>query len=218
MLKNAALLAALLLGASSSAYADSRVTADRPALPSPAVEHRARRDARMAMAIGDFRQRDLAQAKDDEARRYAVAFNLTLAQERPYIAAGNPLEESLLALARNPSSLTSQAFEDTFLTSKVYLITSKEGQAAAQSGSASIPFWRASVGGDPGAMVVFTSEERVREALTNENEVYWMAMTGRDALRLARGLSVAVNPGLRPPAIIRPDKAESLLRKAEGRL
>ncbi|NEX93652.1 SseB family protein [Caulobacter sp. 17J65-9] len=211
MLKKAGLLAALLLGVSSGALADSRVRADRPALPSSALETSARRDARMAMAIGDFRQRDPAQAKTEEGHRYAQAFNRTLSQERPYITAGNPLEESLLALARTPSPLTSQAFEDAFLSSKVYLVTTKEGQAETRP-----PFWRTAVGANADAMVVFTSEDRLREALTNEPTIYWVTMSGRDALRLGRGLPVAINPGLRPPAVIQPAQAESLLQKIGG--
>ncbi|NEX95014.1 SseB family protein, partial [Caulobacter sp. 17J65-9] len=181
--------------------------------PAPTPED-AVADARAAIAKGDLRPRELKAGLSEAQRRYALAYNKTILLERPFIAPANELEQRLVAMARNPSEASERAFGELLLTSKVYLVTNKEGYAAAKAGSTDVSFWTAPLRAGTDALALFTSEQRVREAMANDGEIYMLAMPGRSALELAGGVPIAVNYGLQPPAIVQPEQVALLLERS----
>jgi hypothetical protein len=125
-----------------------------------------------------------------------------------FITPANPLETALVAMARDPSDTHKGAFTSTFLTSTVYLRTTKEGAASTNGGQ--ITFWRAPTPTGESAMVLFTSDARLRQAFPQDAQVDWLAMTGREALNAGRNLPVILNWGLQPPAIWSAAQSERL--------
>jgi len=172
----------------------------------------ARREAREALARGDYRLRDVAGAHDDQSRRAATAYNETILLEQPYITPENDLETRLVALARDASPENVERFERALLEGPLYIVTTKEGHAASsQGGRVGLPVWTAPMADGTVVAVLFTSERRIAEALHNSDGIYWIALKGRAALEVVRGKRVMLNFGLQPPAIWSAEQTERML-------
>jgi hypothetical protein len=172
----------------------------------------AQRDAREAIARGDYRMKPPETMKDAEGRRYGLAYNATIETEQPFIAPANPLEIAMVALAENPSKESESAFETALLTSEVYILTSKEGVAAFKANPTKMTFSRLPTEvGRPYSMVLYSSRARLHQGMHNDTEWYWLSMPGRIALASSGGVPIAVNYGLRPPVYIEPEQVTRLL-------
>jgi hypothetical protein len=131
-----------------------------------------------------------------------------------YIVPENDIEIALVA-----SSLGQAAPGKGLLSilprARIYLVTRKG--ALTQNGelrdTAHITYLTETVKGRE-AMALFTSERRVSERFGATPFVF---MPGVDALRLAKGLPVVINPGLSPSAFIKSRDVVTLLRKIERR-
>lgn len=186
------------------------MTHDVSAAPDPRVE------ARAAVARGDYRLRKVDGAADEQSRRDAMAYNETILLEQPYITPDNELERSLIALAKDPSAQNVTAFERALIEGPIYVVTTREGRAAAAAGGTQLPIWMAPMPDGSTLAVLFTSKRRVAEALHNTGEIYWVAVSGRAALEMVRGKQVMVNFGLQPPVSWPAEQAERLLSEAQA--
>jgi hypothetical protein len=175
------------------------------------LEKAAQRDAREAIARGDYRLRTMDQVSDETLRRYGLAYNETILLEQPFITPANQLEERIVAMARDHSAANAAAFSEALLAEKVYLPSTKEGAALAEAEPSAVTFLRMPTEKDRHAMVVFTSVARLRQAFHNDTEWYVIGVTGRQALKLSGGSQVVVNYGLQPPVYIEPEQVKALL-------
>ncbi|SFI67348.1 SseB protein N-terminal domain-containing protein [Caulobacter sp. UNC279MFTsu5.1] len=149
-----------------------------------------------------------------ESRRYGLAYNAIILTEQPFITPTNPLEEAMVAMAKDPSREHTQAFETVLLRSKVYVLTNKEGLAAFKADPTKITFSTLPVDpGQPYAMVLYTSRARLHQAMHNDTRWYWLSMPGRTALATGRNHQVALNYGLRPPVYIEAKQVTSMLAR-----
>lgn len=174
-----------------------------------------REEARAALARGDYRLRKVDGAAGEQARQDATAYNETILLGQPYITPENDLERSVVALARDPSPQNVAAFERALIEGPIYLVTTKEGRAAAAAGGKTMPIWMAPMPDGSTVAVLFTSERRVAEALHNSEDIHWVAVTGRGALEMVRGKPVMVNFGLQPPVSWPAEQTERLLSEAQ---
>lgn len=177
----------------------------------PDLEKAARRDARAAIARGDYRVRPMDAIRDETSRRYGMAYNETIVAEQPFISPANRLEERIVAMARNHSAANTRAFSAALLSETVYLPSTKEGSALAKAQPLAVTFLRMPTDKDRRAMVVFSSVARLRQAFHNETEWYVIGVTGRQALELSGGSQLVVNYGLQPPVFIEPGQVKDLL-------
>jgi hypothetical protein len=177
----------------------------------PNLEKAARRDARQAIARGDYRVRPMDAIRDEASRRYSATYNETIVLEQPFITPANRLEERIVAMARDHSAANTAAFSEALLAAKVYLPSTREGAALAKAQPSAVTFMRMPTEKDRRAMVMFSSVDRLRQAFHNDTEWYVVGVTGRQALELSGGSQVVVNYGLQPPVYIEPDQVEALL-------
>ena len=174
----------------------------------------AQRDAREAIARGDYRLKPPEAMKDAKDRQYGLAYNAIIVAEQPFITPTNPLEEAMVALARNPSQENERAFEAALLASQVYVLTSKEGLAAFKADPTKITFTRLPTDpGRPYAMVLYTSRARLHQGMHNETKWYWLSMPGRAALATGQKYPIALNYGLRPPIYIEQVQVAQMLAR-----
>ena len=172
----------------------------------------AKRDARGAIARGDYRLKPPEAMESAKDRRYGLAYNAIIVAEQPFITPTNPLEDAMVALARKPSKENERAFEAALLTSEVYVLTSKEGLAAFEVDPSKITFTRLPTDpGRPYAMALYTSRARLHQGMHNETKWYWLSMPGRAALATGQKYPVALNYGLRPPVYIEPEQVTRML-------
>jgi hypothetical protein len=172
----------------------------------------AQRDARDAIARGDYRMKPPEAMKDAKGRRYGLAYNAIIETEQPFIAPTNPLEVAMVSLANNPSKDSESAFETALLTSEVYVLTSNEGVAAFKADPTKITFTRLPTEvGRPYSMVLYSSRARLHQGMHNDTEWHWLSMPGRIALASSGGVPITVNYGLRPPVYIEPEQVTRLL-------
>ena len=177
----------------------------------PGLEKAAQRDAREAIARGDYRMRAVDEVRDETSRRYQLAYNKTILLEQPFITPANRLEERMVAMARDHSAANTRAFSDALLAETIYVPSTKEGFLLAKTRPSAVTFIRMPIEDGRHAMVLFSSPDRLRQTFHNDTEWYIQSLTGRQALAVSKGSPVVVNYALRPPVYIAPDQVEKLL-------
>jgi hypothetical protein len=145
----------------------------------------------------------------------APAGSALAAQTRPgsgFIRPQNELEKHIDVLARRKTPAARRAFEECFLRSDLYLVTTPEGMwnARIKKSDGAIAVWQGPLSDGRHAVALFTSPERMAQSFYAEDEVPYVKMNGRDTLDLAIGGPLVVNYGLEPPVFIEPDRAKAL--------
>jgi hypothetical protein len=138
--------------------------------------------------------------------------DVTAAQTSQFaIQPENELERALVGMAREPSAQTEAAFEAAYLHATVYLVSTQEAvREQRRASSAEITYWKGPLTDGRHGIAVFTSPKRAAQVLYKDKEVPWIALSGRDTLRLADREPLVVNYGLEPVAVIEPDQARKL--------
>lgn len=125
----------------------------------------------------------------------------------------NELERRIDELAHRKTPAARKAFEECFLRSDLYLVTTPGGMETAMRGAkqgAAIAIWQGPLADGRHCVALFTSEARMRESFYEEDEVPYVTMSGRDTLDLAVGGPLVINYGLQPPVFIEPDQAKAM--------
>ncbi|MDQ0465508.1 hypothetical protein QO010_003297 [Caulobacter ginsengisoli] len=132
--------------------------------------------------------------------------------DRTFIKPANPLEQALVDAARRPGSLEAgQRLETALLTTKVYIPTTMGSalEGVIKPGPRDVQAWHVFLPDGRRALALYSSLDRL-PVLKGVAQGY-IALSGRDALKMAADSPVALNWGVDPHVYWSPQQVVGIL-------